>query len=83
MRCTSFSYVLLESSPSNQDQAIKTEQCETDKQLRIALVITELDPGGPAEKCLTQLACCLKSQGHAVHAFALQVAIISSRSVGS
>ncbi len=38
--------------------------------MRIALVITELDPGG-AEKCLVQLAAYLKHHGHAVKVFAL------------
>lgn len=38
--------------------------------MRIALVITELDPGG-AEKCLTQLACFLASEGHAVQVYAI------------
>ena len=38
--------------------------------MRIALVITELDPGG-AEKCLTQLACFLAEQGHMVQVFAI------------
>ena len=38
--------------------------------MRIALVITELDPGG-AEKCLTQLACFLADEGHAVKVFAI------------
>lgn len=38
--------------------------------MRIALVITELDPGG-AEKCLTQLACFLADQGHEVQVFAI------------
>lgn len=38
--------------------------------MRIALVITELDPGG-AEKCLTQLACYLADQGHDVRVFAI------------
>ncbi len=38
--------------------------------MRVALVITELDPGG-AEKCLTQLACYLSDQGHAVEVFAI------------
>jgi glycosyltransferase involved in cell wall biosynthesis len=38
--------------------------------MRIALVITELDPGG-AEKCLTQLACYLSDHGHAVRVFAI------------
>ena len=38
--------------------------------MRIALVITELDPGG-AEKCLTQLACFLAEQGHVVQVFAI------------
>jgi len=38
--------------------------------MRIALVITELDPGG-AEKCLTQLACYLADQGNEVRVFAI------------
>lgn len=38
--------------------------------MRIALVITELDPGG-AEKCMTQLACFLSKQGHEVRVFAI------------
>jgi glycosyltransferase involved in cell wall biosynthesis len=38
--------------------------------MRIALVITELDPGG-AEKCLVQLAGYLKRCGHVVKIFAL------------
>ena len=38
--------------------------------MRIALVITELDPGG-AEKCLTQLACYLADEGHEVRVFAI------------
>jgi glycosyltransferase involved in cell wall biosynthesis len=38
--------------------------------MRIALVITELDPGG-AEKCLTQLACYLSDLGHVVRVFAI------------
>ena len=38
--------------------------------MRIALVITELDPGG-AEKCLTQLACFLADRGHHVKVFAI------------
>lgn len=38
--------------------------------MRIALVITELDPGG-AEKCLTQLACYLSDLGHEVRVFAI------------
>lgn len=38
--------------------------------MRIALVITELDPGG-AEKCLVQLAIYLKQRKHDVRVFAL------------
>ena len=38
--------------------------------MRIALVITELDPGG-AENCLTQLACFLADQGHSVRVYAI------------
>lgn len=38
--------------------------------MRIALVITELDPGG-AEKCLTQLACFLAARDHDVRVFAI------------
>ena len=38
--------------------------------MRIALVITELDPGG-AENCLTQLACYLADRGHEVRVFAI------------
>jgi glycosyltransferase involved in cell wall biosynthesis len=38
--------------------------------MRIALVITELDPGG-AEKCLTQLGCYLADLGHSVKVFAI------------
>lgn len=38
--------------------------------MRIALVITELDPGG-AEKCLTQLACYLADQGNEVRVYAI------------
>lgn len=38
--------------------------------VRIALTITELDPGG-AEQCLVQLAIYLQSRGHEVRVFAL------------
>ncbi len=38
--------------------------------MRIALVITELDPGG-AENCLTQLACYFADQGHSVRVYAI------------
>ena len=38
--------------------------------MRIALVITELDPGG-AENCLTQLACHLAKQGNEVRVYAI------------
>jgi glycosyltransferase involved in cell wall biosynthesis len=38
--------------------------------VRIALTITELDPGG-AEQCLVHLACYLKGRGHEVEVFAL------------
>lgn len=38
--------------------------------MRIALTITELDPGG-AEQCLVQLAIFLQSRGHQVSVFAL------------
>lgn len=38
--------------------------------MRIALTITELDPGG-AEKCLVQLAICLAARGHEVEVIAL------------
>ncbi len=41
--------------------------------MRIALVITELEPGG-AERCLVQLACYLTRQGHTVGVFALGAA---------
>jgi len=38
--------------------------------MRIALVITELDPGG-AENCLTQLACYLANHGNEVRVYAI------------
>ncbi len=47
--------------------------------MRIALVITELEPGG-AEKCFVHLACFLKSRGHEVRVWLLHPAPTSQRS---
>ncbi len=46
--------------------------------MRIALVITELEPGG-AEKCFVHLACFLKSRGHEVFVWLLHPPPTSGR----
>lgn len=45
-------------------------EVSSSRKLRIALTITELEPGG-AEKCMTELALFLKTRGHDVRVFSL------------
>lgn len=49
--------------------------------MRIALVITELEPGG-AEACLVKLAIFLKRRGHSVHVFALSQSPSKTKLIG-